>query len=213
MIEGMRLKLGQQYAITNVCNTADLLAAFAQQRFALAIVDLTLDKQLQGLEMMPLLRAAGTQFLVFSGTATDWHIRAAIRHGARGYVNKRGTLQQLCDALQAIESGKLAFPPEFKEKLLERIDQEFPHLGPAEKETLDLIVSCLDPVTGNMLSNKLIARELNVSVNRAENLMSELMNKFKIHDRKRTSLLAELKARGYFPGVPVESFRTLGIKL
>lgn len=211
LLDGIRPSLEQEYDVTIVGNGIALRQALGRKRFALATVDLTLERHLEGLEIMPLLKDAGTKFLVFSGTAEEWHIRAAMRFGALGYVDKREKLQNLHDALQTIAAGKLAFTPKLLENLRQRKDQHFPFLGPAEMQAIDFIVSHLHLVTGGMPTNKVIAKGMNLSTKRVEHIIRELTGKFRLRQTTRTALLSELKERGYFPGASKASFGELGL--
>ena len=206
MVDGMLPTLEKYFAVGVVNAAEDLPPTLAAGRYALAIVDLTLHRKLQGLEMMPLLRAAGIRFFVFSGTAEAWHIHAAIRLGARGFVDKRESLSQVLHALQEIHAGRFFFSEAIMQKLRLRKAQHFPLLGPGEQKVIQHIFALLAPGSQTMPSNKLIANAAQLSVGRVENILQKLNSKFNILDGTRDSLLAELKERGYFPGASLVPF-------
>lgn len=211
LLDGLIPQLGQEYEVTVVRSMAELQLQLAQKRFTLATVDLTFDRQLVGLDMMPLLNQAGIRFLVFSGTAQEWHICAAIRLGASGYVSKEEKVFYLLDALTIIAAGDFIFPDEFLENLEERKDQQFPELGDAETAAINVIFRTLTPTNLRMPANSTIAKERKVGVRRIENIIRDLVLKFRLRDTKRDALLAELMARGYYPGANKDSFQKLGI--
>ncbi len=213
LVDGMRSELAKEYAVSVVSTMEELVSELAQKSFGLAIVDLTFDGKLEGLAMMPLLHAAGIKFLVFSGTDEDWPILTAIRFGALGYVNKRKRLFVLSRALRAIANGSKAFPPDILKKMHKQKDFQFPTLGPAETEVMDILMTKVDPEDEGIPSNKFIMKEMNVSLNRVEGIFRRLFTKFEIKDSSRTLLRAKLKAVGYYPGVPLTPFAELDIKL
>lgn len=213
LVSGMRSELAKEYAATYVGTKEEVLAALQEKSFALAVVDLTLHQKLEGFELMPLLRQAGIKFLVFSGTAEDWHILAAIRFGARGYVNKRKSLHVLRKALGVIASGDIAFPPEIMDKLRKRKNHKFPNLGPAETQTIDILMTMIDPTTKGIPSNPFLCQQMHRAKNRVERILRSLYIKFELKDSSRALLHDELQALGYYPGVPLTPFGELGIKL
>ena len=201
LVEGMLPRLADEYDVTTVSTMEELQLALKVQKFRLAIVDLTLHRQFQGMKMMPLLRNAGTKFLVFSGTADDWHICAAIRFGAMGYVDKREKIGVLLAALESTAKNKRSFPKSFMENLRARKNQVFPKLGPSEKILIDLIINSDDPELGEIPSNRDLAEAMHLKRGRIQNMFSRLSHKFDAVDGTRTALQAELKACGYFTGV------------
>lgn len=213
LVDGMRSELMKEYAMTNVCTKDELLSALQEKNFALAVVDLTLHQKLEGFELMPLLKQAGIKFMVFSGTVEDWHILAAIRFGAWGYVNKRKKLFHLRRALQAIAKGETAFPPEIMAKMHNRKTHEFPSLGPAETELINILVTQPDPDTKGIPTNPFLRAQMHISTSRIDGLFRTLYSKFNIKKSSRALLQDELYALGYYPGVPLTPFGKLGIKL
>ena len=65
-------KLQSQYRVTAVSNLADALAQIKTERFAVALLDLKLDDSnvLQGLNLLPALKASGTPVIVVSAHCT-----------------------------------------------------------------------------------------------------------------------------------------------
>lgn len=213
LVDAIRMELSKDYSITYVCAEDELLAALQEKNFTLAVVDLTLHQRLAGLDMMKTLKQAGMKFLVFSGTAEDWHILAAIRFGALGYVNKRKSLFHLRRALQTIAKGETEFPADILAKMRTRRMQKFPTLGPAETELINILMTKIDSETKGLPSNLFISIEMQVSLSRVEGLFRTLCNKFKTSKSSRILLYAELEALGYYPGVSLAPFGELLIKL
>ena len=207
LIDGMMPFLLPNHEIVVVDNAVDLKHMIALGHAEIAVVDLTLDQKLDGLRLMPILQDAGIPFLVFSGTAQEWHIRAAIRMGARGFVDKKDNMLVLAQALEKVETGLLSFPLEFMHKLKDNKNLNFPPvLGPAEINVMDKMFELQRPGSDKVPSTKAIARSLNLSVGRVGNIFHQLFDKFDIDDDKRDMLYEALKKRGYFPGVSLKPF-------
>lgn len=213
LVDGMRSELTKDFTVTAVTTRDELRTTLEEQRFSLAVVDLVLHKKLEGLEIMPLLKEAGIKFLVFSGTVEDWHVLAAIRLGARGYVDKRKKMFVLRRALHTIANGGTAFPPEIMAKLSKHKKQKFPSLGPVEIEVINILMTAIDPETKGIPGNAFIRKKLDVSEGRVEAIFSSLYRKFKIPSSDRGALHTKLQDLGYFPGASLIPFDELDIKL
>jgi DNA-binding NarL/FixJ family response regulator len=201
MVDGMMPKLQQRHQVAVVNSLPTMCEAIEQNAFSLAIVDLTLLGQTHGLGMMPILRDANINFLVFSGTADEWHIRAAARMGALGYVDKRDGLAKLHEAIAAIEAGEIFFPDGLMEKLAADPELQFPKkLGTSEIGVMDKLFEMTVPGTTDLPSNKEISEVLHICPRRVTNIFNQLFAKFNITDGRK-ALFEELKKRGYFPGI------------
>lgn len=213
LVGGMRSELAKEYAATYVGTKEEVLSALQEKSFVLAVVDLTLYQKLDGLEVMPLLKQAGIKFLVFSGTAEDWHILAAIRFGALGYIDKRKNLRTLKNALNTIARGEIVFPSDIMDKLRKRKTHKFPSLGPSETMALNILTTKIDPATKGIPSNMFISEEMGLTESRVEGILRSLYVKFKLKESLRLLLVDELHELGYYPGVPLAPFGELGINL
>ncbi len=204
MIDGMLPRLQVDYDVTVVSSYDAMQAAIAQRKYALAIVDLSLPGHLHGMRMMPALREAGVKFLIFSGTAETWQIRAAIRMSARGYVDKRQGLTVLVQALHEVEAGNLSFPSEIMDRLNATEGQPLPkRFGPGEIAVMNQLFALAEPSSDEVPSSKEIADALNLQVGRVNNIFQQLFTKFDVWEGRK-ALFKEIKARGYFPGITLE---------
>ncbi len=153
---------------------------------------------------MPVLREAGVKFLIFSGTAETWQIRAAIRMSARGFVDKRQGLTVLVQALREVEAGNLSFPSEIMDRLNATEGHPLPkRFGPGEIAVMNQLFALAEPSSDEVPSSKEIADALNLQVGRVNNIFQQLFTKFDVWDGRK-ALFKEIKARGYFPGITLE---------
>lgn len=204
IVDGVLHWMGSDYEVLVARNVEMMRELMAQHVVHVAVIDLRFPEYVDGLKMMPLLRQAGLPFLVFSGTADEWHIRAAVRMGASGYVDKRLGLDVLRHALRVVETGGFHFPADFMARLRQDTRAQrtnLPHrLGESEIAVLNAILELSEPGGNTVASNEAIAQALHLSVGRVSNIFLQLFDKFRVQGGRK-ALLQEIKARGYYPGV------------
>lgn len=209
MVSALQRDLENDYTIHSVHGFAGLQQALAQETYSAAILDLTFDKKMLGFEMMPLLRVAKIPVLIYSGTAQDWHIRAAVRADAKGFVDKSEGSEGVKRALQAIREGGRIFPAEILEELLTHYSAAFPALGPAQQALIDCCIASLTAIDG-IPSNKTLGAQMSITPERVRNTLYEIRPKFAIESSRREDLFIFLSRWGYFPGVTHSSMEELG---
>ncbi|MBI3846959.1 MAG: response regulator transcription factor [Planctomycetes bacterium] len=114
-----------------------------------------------------------------------------IRAGARGYLLKDVTLEQLLDAIRTLAGGKTLFMPAITERILRGIDRV-----PTQPHCLD-VPSSLTPRETEVLrlmaggySNREIATALHVAEGTVKNQVSSILSKLGVRDRTRAVLRA-----------------------
>jgi DNA-binding NarL/FixJ family response regulator len=179
-----------------VGEAADGVEAIAQIRKhqpGITLIDLRLPR-LSGVEVIERIRkeAPQTRFIVLSTYDGDEDIYRALRAGAKAYLLKGMTSDDLIATIHAVHAGKSHIPPAIAEKLAERMGAE--DLTPREFEVLEQIVF------GK--SNKEIATELDVSEATVKTHINSLLGKLGVSDRTQAATAAI--QRGI---VPFESLR------
>jgi DNA-binding NarL/FixJ family response regulator len=117
------------------------------------------------------------------------------RFGSHGCVRECGSLEELCDAIRTVQSGKPYFSPELANALITQLNDsgsEKPwtqyvddaQLTLREREVLRLIAS-------ENLSNKQIARRLHVSLYTVKNHVHNIIEKLDVSDRHAAAQLAK----------------------
>jgi DNA-binding NarL/FixJ family response regulator len=140
-----------------------------------AIVDIKMP-QMSGIEIAEHVRDRGLSTRIVLLTMHDEPALAleAEQAGVHGYVLKDNTFEELSKAIKTVASGRRYMSPSVSEKLHAfRLNSGGVTLSPREREVLKLIASGL--------SNKAIARELDISPKTVETHRSRLMSKLNLH--------------------------------
>jgi DNA-binding NarL/FixJ family response regulator len=179
-----------------VGEAADGLEAITQIRKlkpAIILIDLRMPG-LGGVEVIQRIRmeAPQTRFIVLSTYDGDEDIYRALKAGAKAYLLKGMTSDDLISTIHAVHAGKSHIPPAIAEKLAERMSTE--ELTPRELAVLVEIV--------NGKSNKEIAAALDVSEATVKTHINSLLGKLGVSDRTQAATAAI--QRGI---VPLESLR------
>jgi DNA-binding NarL/FixJ family response regulator len=137
--------------------------------------------------------APATAVLVVTMVDDDDAVLAALRAGARGYVLKGAPSDEISAAIRTVAAGgavfgagiaqRLAAPPTAPPQVAAGEDE----LTPREREVLALLA--------DGMSNKNIARQLDVSLKTVQNHVSRILDKLQAADRTQ----AALRARGLTP--------------
>ena len=171
----------------------EAIAQFRKHQPDITLMDLRLPR-LSGVEAILRIRQEAPQARVIVLTTYDGDedIYRALKAGARAYLLKGMTGEELVTTIRAVHAGKSHIPPAIAEKLAERMGTE--ELTPREFDVLKEIVS------GK--SNKEIASELNVSEATVKTHINSLLGKLGVTDRTQAATAAI--QRGI---VPLESLR------
>jgi len=157
------------------------------------LIDLRLPK-LSGVEVIQRVRSETPQarFVVLTTYDGDEDIYRALKGGAKAYLLKGMTSEELITTIRAVHEGRSHIPAAIAERLAERMGTE--DLTPREFEVLEQIVS------GK--SNKDIAIELAITEATVKTHINTLLGKLGVEDRTQAATAAI--RRGI---VPFESLR------
>jgi DNA-binding NarL/FixJ family response regulator len=123
------------------------------------------------------------RFLALSVSDAAEDVIAMIRAGARGYVTKSITPEELIEAIGRIQAGDAVFSPRlagfvldaFADTMSAPIDPELDQLTPREKEVLRQIA--------RGYSYKQVAKRLSISVKTVETHVSAVLRKLQLSNR------------------------------
>jgi DNA-binding NarL/FixJ family response regulator len=179
-----------------VGEAADGVEAIAQYRKSrpdITLVDLRLPR-MGGVEVIQRIRMEAPQarLIVLTTYDGDEDIYRALKAGAKAYLLKGMTTDELISTIREVHAGKSRIPPLIAEKLAERVGTE--DLTPRESDVLEQIVY------GR--SNKEIATELEISEATVKTHINSLLSKLGVTDRTQAATTAI--RRGI---VPLESLR------
>ena len=138
---------------------------------------------------MAVLQALGaelpdTRFLALSVSDAAEDVIALIRAGARGYVTKTISADDLADAIRRVADGDVVFSPRLAGFVLDAfrdatvtpsIDPEFDQLTPREREVMRLLA--------RGYAYKEIAAELFISIKTVETHASNVLRKLQLSSR------------------------------
>jgi DNA-binding NarL/FixJ family response regulator len=123
------------------------------------------------------------RFLALSVSDAAEDVIAMIRAGARGYVTKSITPEELIEAIVRVQAGDAVFSPRlagfvldaFADTMSAPVDPELDQLTPREKEVLRQIA--------RGYSYKQVARRLSISVKTVETHVSAVLRKLQLSNR------------------------------
>ncbi|MDP9050873.1 MAG: response regulator transcription factor [Acidobacteriota bacterium] len=145
------------------------------------LMDLRLQK-VGGVEAIQLIRAGSplARIIVLTTFDGDEDIYRAMKAGAKGYLLKGMSVEELIDAIRAVHHGKSRVPAEIAEKLAERLGG--PQLTNRELGVLQLIV--------HGRSNKEIGSDLAISEATVKSHINSLLAKLGVTDRTQAATAA-----------------------
>jgi DNA-binding NarL/FixJ family response regulator len=196
---GIRSLLELSEAVTVVGEASDGQAAITLLPTLKPDVVL-LDLRMPGKSGLDVLQELGPKGLlpptiILTTFDDDQAVLAGIQAGARGYLLKDVSLDQLVDAIKAVAGGASLVKPAVTQRLLDgmtHMDNKFAALDQPEQLT-ERETEILRLVSAGY-SNKEIARALDVAEGTVKNHVSNILSKLGVRDRTRASLKAfELK--------------------
>ncbi len=179
-----------------VGEAADGVEAIAQHRKHkpdVTLIDLRMPR-MSGVDVIERIRMETPQarFIVLTTYDGDEDIYRALKAGARAYLLKGMTSEDLVSTIRTVHAGKSHIPPAIAERLAERMGAQ--DLTPREFDVLEQIVF------GK--SNREIAAELEVSEATVKTHINSLLGKLGVTDRTQAATAAI--QRGI---VPLESLK------
>jgi DNA-binding NarL/FixJ family response regulator len=182
--QGLAALLGSTPEFAVVAQAADgrqAIEQFRRHQPDITLMDLRLP-QMGGVEAIGRIRIDFPQarIIVLTTFDGDEDIYRALQAGARGYLLKGMTGEELVDAIRSVHAGKSRIPAPVAERLAERMSA--PSLTGRETEVLQLIVG------GN--SNKEIASAMSISEATVKTHINSLLSKLGVTDRTQAATTA-----------------------
>ncbi len=174
VVEGMEV-------VGEAADGVEAIAQYRKHQPDITLIDLRLPR-LSGVDAIQRIRMESPQarFIVLTTYDGDEDIYRALKAGAKAYLLKGMTADELITAIHAVHAGKSHIPPAIAEKLAERMGVE--ELTPREMDVLEQIVA------GK--SNKEIADELGVSEATVKTHINSLLGKLGVTDRTQAATAA-----------------------
>ncbi|MCB0115608.1 MAG: response regulator transcription factor [Caldilineaceae bacterium] len=145
--------------------------------------------EMDGFDAIPRILAITPKvhILVLSSLADSQRAADVIRLGARGFVHKDATIDDLIRAIQSVARGQSVVPADVTATLLGNgAMRQPPHPGDILTEREREVMTCL--VKG--MTNKEIAAMLNISANTVRAYVHTILEKFGVANRTQAALYA-----------------------
>jgi DNA-binding NarL/FixJ family response regulator len=132
--------------------------------------------------------------LILTMSDDDVTVTKAMRAGARGYLLKGATKEEILRAVTAVADGQAIFGPSVAQRVLARLgapatgDDPFPQLTPREHDVLRLL--------SQGLSNSAIADRFGLSLKTINNNTSAIFTKLNVATRTEAAILARDRGLG-----------------
>lgn len=187
-LSGVRAELAEMSERFEIVGTAsdvdEAIAAIRESAPEVVLVDVHMPGG-GGLAVVTNVSATHPEvtFLALSVSDAAEDVIAMIRAGARGYVTKSISSDDLADAIERVHGGDAVFSPRlagfvldaFAHRLPEQADPELDQLTQREKEVLRLIA--------RGYPYKQVARRLSISVKTVETHVSSVLRKLQLSSR------------------------------
>ncbi len=175
-----------EFQVVGAAGSAEeALPLVSAQRPDIILLDLELPG-VNGLAAIPILAAAhpSSRILILTAYDTDERVLGAIRAGAKGYLLKGASLDEIARAIRAVHAGESYLEPRIATKVLAELS---PRKRPAalshrEREVLRLVAG------GH--SNKQIAHALGITERTVKFHVTSILNKLGAENRAQAVALA-----------------------
>ena len=138
---GLSSMLGKQPGLKLVgaaASAEEALALLKHSPADVVLLDLRMPK-MSGIEALPLLRklTPPPRVIILSSFEFEEEIYRAVQAGARGYLLKETSRDEMVAAIVAVHAGRQYFPPAIASRLSDRTHRS--HLSPRELEILEML--------------------------------------------------------------------------
>ena len=181
---GLSSMLGKQPGIKLIGAAAgaeEALALLQDNPADIVLLDLRMPK-VSGIEAMPALRRLSPppSVIILSSFEFDEEIYRAVQAGARGYLLKETSRDEIVAAIVAVHAGRQYFPPAIASRLSERNHRS--SLSPRELEILEML--------SRGFTNKEIGRAFGISRYTVRNHINSINQKLDVCDRTEAASVA-----------------------
>lgn len=188
---GVRAELGDRVEVLGeASDVEEAVAVIVAQRPDVVILDVHLPSGGGQLVVEEVKRVdSEVRFLALSVSDAPEDVIAVIRAGARGYVTKAISTDELVDAVVRVAGGDAVFSPRLAGFVLDAfaalpgaappVDPELDQLSAREREVLRLIA--------RGYTYKEVARELSISIKTVESHVSAVLRKLQLSTRHQLS--------------------------
>lgn len=193
--EGLRGLLEQQ-ADMEIVGEAENGSVAAERLLEVAPDVVMLDMKMPGatavenIARIKRLRPA-TQVLVFTSFAEDTQVRDALAAGATGYLLKDALREDLVRAVREVAAGRAWLHPQAQRQMLDWMRRPPSPIDALTARERSVLIALADG-----LSNKQIARRLQLTEGTVKGYVSQVLDKLGVADRTQAALMAHKEGLG-----------------
>jgi DNA-binding NarL/FixJ family response regulator len=188
--DGLTALLCDEQDVTVVGTAPDSVAAdrlIEAQSPDVILCDIRLAGPVDGLEILA-RHTPGPSFIMLSAYSYPSYYAAAVERGAKGYLSKMATIEQILTAVRTVASGGTAFPSAVRRAARGALRPPTPR----ESQILALVAEGL--------SNAEIAERLSLRVKTVESQLRRMFDRYDV--ASRTSLVHVAQQQGWIAGDP-----------
>ena len=159
----------------------EALAMLAIRQIDVVLLDLRMPK-INGIDAIPMFlrHIPPPRIIILSSFEFEEEIFRAVQAGARGYLLKEMSRDEIVAGILAVHAGKQYFPPVIAARLAERNHRS--SLSPRELEILELL--------SRGLTNKEIGEAFGISKHTVRNHINNITQKLEVSDRTEAASVA-----------------------
>lgn len=180
------------WTIADAADDGELFDILRREKFDVVVMDLSL-REHSGFEIISHIRREFPHLpvLILSSRPEEQYALHAIRAGARGYVQKDATAEEIISAIERVAAGRTWISETLAQQMAEELSrpsEKAPHelLSPRELEVFRSIA------TGRSMSE--IAASMNISIKTASTFRSRILQKMAM--RTNADIVAYAIRRG-----------------
>lgn len=132
-----------------------------------------------------------TQVLVFTSYAEDTQVRDALAAGATGYLLKDALREDLVRAVREVAAGRAWLHPQAQRQMLDWMRRPPSPIDALTARERSVLIALADG-----LSNKQIARRLQLTEGTVKGYVSQVLDKLGVADRTQAALMAHKEGLG-----------------
>jgi DNA-binding NarL/FixJ family response regulator len=186
--EGLTALLGGELDVTVVGTAGDSVAAdrlIAAQSPEVILCDIRLAGTVDGLEVLA-RHTPGPAFIMLSAYSYPSYYATAVERGAKGYLSKMATIEQILTAVRKVAAGGTAFPDAVRRAARTALRPPTPR----ESQILALVAE------GH--ANAEIAERLSLRLKTVESQLRRMFDRYDV--TSRTSLVRVAQQQGWIEG-------------
>ncbi|MGL1832051.1 two-component system response regulator NarL [Rhodocyclaceae bacterium SMB388] len=182
--------------VAEAASGSEGLACVLRYRPDLLLLDLNM-KEMSGLDVLRQIRQADLDTRVVMVTVSDAaeDLVAALRAGADGYLLKDMEPEAMIDALKSAAAGRIVVSDALTHLMAAALRKDTRPDNPSEAGLTEQEQRILERIAGG-LSNKLIARELDIAEGTVKVHVKHILRKLNLRSRVEAAVWAVEHARG-----------------